>query len=84
MMWTPYQIGIIIHHDTTHSEFPRRDAPAYSGEIERLTDLGILHRNDDGWLTTTEKGRALVSMWRATPIPVVKWSDPRFSEGAEE
>lgn len=77
-MWTPYQMEILIHHHVSSAGFPRQGAPAYLKEIASLTELGLLHRTEDGWLTTTDRAAALIDMWRATPIPVQQWIDPRF------
>lgn len=79
-MWTPYQMKIVLHHHTCHDEFPGKFAPAYGQTVEILTALFILRKEEDGRLTTTEKGKALVDMWLATPMPERKWVDPRFEE----
>lgn len=79
-MWTPYQIEIILHHHASFGEFPRRNAPAYGETLDVLVEVGVLHRNADGFLTTTECGAALVEMWKSTPMPQQAWIDPRTGE----
>lgn len=82
MIWTPYQIELIVHHTVSSADFPRGSAPAYPGEIDELESRGILYRTTSGRIAATEKGRALVDMWSTTPLPVQvsKWVDPRIGE----
>lgn len=84
MAWTPYQMTILLHHHASSAEFPRQDAPAYAGQIEMLTNMGLLHRTDEGFLTTTQRAHALIDMWSFTPLPVTRWIDPRFEEVRDE
>lgn len=77
-MWSPYQITVLLHHHTSAAEFPRRDAPAYNEVITGFMEMGLLHRNSEGFLTTTERAHALIDMWRSTPLPEMRWIDPRF------
>lgn len=79
MMWSPYEIDIVLHHHTSHAEYPRRDAPAYPETISRLIECGVLGRDHAGFLSTTGVGQALVSMWCNQPLPVALYVDPRFS-----
>lgn len=79
-MWTPYEIDIVLHHHTTHAEYQHRDAPMYSKTIDRLVGLDVLHRDENGLLTTSSRGKALVEMWCEQPLPVEKFVDPRFEK----
>jgi hypothetical protein len=80
MNWTPYEISIVLHHYTRRDDFPNRDAPMYAPTINNLCSLGILSMVD---LQVTELGKALIDQWLRTPLPVVRYVDPRFptSEG---
>jgi hypothetical protein len=82
MIWTPYVIGIVLHHHTRPTPFEYQHATAYPEVIARLCQEGILVSNGETF-TTTDLGRELVHMWCCTPAPIVKYVDPRFetSEG---
>jgi hypothetical protein len=77
MIWSPYDISIILHHHTSHAPFPREASPAYQSTVNMLVSYGVLHRDGERW-TTTKLGQALVEMWCSQPIPVAKYVDPRF------
>lgn len=76
-MWTPYIIDVILHHHTSHAMYPNHSAPLYQPTIVDLIDNGILV-NSGEHLTTSDLGKALVELWCSTPLPVVKFVDPRF------
>jgi hypothetical protein len=81
MNWTPYQIKVILHHYSSAAEFENSGAPIYHPTVAELIKAGVLiHEN--GVLTTTELGVALVKMWCETPLPVRTYVDPRKTEGA--
>lgn len=77
-MWTPYQIEIMLHHHCSGARFPREDAPAYPYELKGLMDAGLLDYQD-GIPRSTLLGQALIEMWCATPVPEIRFIDPRFS-----
>lgn len=77
-MWSPYEIEIMIHHYGSRAPFPRSEAPAYSGTVTRLVQAGLLESVNESPYRATELGRGLVELWMATPVPVVKFIDPRF------
>ena len=80
-MWTPYKMEIILHHHCSEAPFARASAPAYWPTVKELVDDGILWRGGiDLPLKTTDLGKGLIEMWANTPIPVVKYVDPRFGE----
>lgn len=76
MMWTPYQIEIVLHHHCSSASFPRSDAPAYEGTVNALLQKGVLTQ-EGGRLETTECGKKLVDLWCKTPVPISVWIDPR-------
>lgn len=78
-MWTPFQINLILHFHTRYDEHPQASAPIYDETVARLVSVGVIHTHD-GRLTTTELGKALVKMWRKTPLPAHVWVDPRTDE----
>lgn len=79
MLWSPFEIEIILHHHYSLAPFPRESAPAYQGILDRLVESGILQPHEEkGAYVTTSKGNALVCMWCDTPEPVQKYLDPRF------
>lgn len=88
-MWTPYQIEIMLHYHCSVGAFVRWRAPIFDETLGDLVSMGLLAPYDDGirpsdpyCYTTTERGRALIEMWCATPIPEMKFVDPRFSDTA--
>jgi hypothetical protein len=77
--WTPYQIEIVLHHYYSSEPFPRCDAPLYPSTRDDLVSVGVLEwRHGIPWVT--EKGKALVAMWCATPLPQQCFVDPRTNE----
>lgn len=79
MMWTPYQIEIILHHACSSAPFTRHTAPLYAETIEHLRELGVIDGN--GPWTVTSLGHALIEMWCNTPLPIQRFVDPRFEKG---
>jgi hypothetical protein len=77
--WTPFQMQIVIWHAVSYAPFPGHDAPQYGEEIAWLVRIGVLEiGGNDRSFKTTPLGAALVDMWRATPLPVAVFRDPRF------
>ncbi|MEK1893174.1 MAG: hypothetical protein AAAB20_07835 [Rhizobium sp.] len=83
MRWTPYKIKLVLHYHVSSAPFPENSAPIYIPTIDELVCSGVLTKADDFWVTT-DLGKALVELWCATPLPVVKYVDPRFDGGAYE
>ena len=79
-MWTPYKIEIILHYSCRYDPFPRSDAPIFAGTISDLILAGVLVDGDDGRISATDLGKALVTMWCRTPLPVMSFIDPRTRE----
>lgn len=80
--WTPYEIEIILHHNSSKSPFPRWTAPAYESTVSHLVQREILiaveaFELDLPHITTTERGKVFVQMLLNTPLPENKWLDPR-------
>jgi hypothetical protein len=85
-MWTPYQINIVLHYHCRVGPFDGWRAPIFPETADALVANGLLEPVDDGikprelfCFKTTPRGKALVDMWCATPIPEQMWFDPRFS-----
>lgn len=75
---TPYQLEIILHHWTgTTQPFQRAHAPLYPGTVEDLVDQGLLRRTDDQMLTGTPLCEAFIDMLCGTPLPELRYVDPR-------
>ncbi|ANL02678.1 hypothetical protein [Rhizobium phage RHEph18] len=82
MNWTPYEISVVLHHYVSSSPFPHKDAPIYRPTIDKLWSLGVLSITE---MEVTELGKALIDQWLRTPLPIVKYVDPRFeTSGTEE
>jgi hypothetical protein len=80
MMWTIFEMEIILHHACSSAPFPRYTAPIYQETVERLRSLGIM--DDGGAKTVTDLGHALIDLWRNTPLPVQRFVDPRLEKGS--
>jgi hypothetical protein len=82
MTWSPYQIGIVLHHHVSHGKFPLWTAPAYEETVGALIKAGILEQvGGEGRITTTPLGTTLVGLWCETPLPVQVFVDPRQMAG---
>jgi hypothetical protein len=79
---TPFEIEIILHHYGSRGPFPRMLAPLYEPTVAHLVDVGLLDRED--FPAVTDQGRAYVAMLMATPLPTMKWVDPRDNGFVEE
>lgn len=76
--WTPFAMGLVLHHHCTLEPHPRAQAPIYPSVIAQLVEEGVLTLFEGEW-RTTPLGAALVEMWCTTPLPVMKFVDPRFA-----
>lgn len=81
MMWSPFDIEIMLHHYHSYDRCPRADAPIYPERLAALVGKGLLEYVD-GIPHSTDLGAALVRMWCETPIPVAKYVDPRLEVSA--
>lgn len=80
-MWTPYDIEVLLWHFYGVGPYKGHCTPAYGSSIAKLKGYGLVV--EDGGACpyrATELGEALVNLWRETPIPVVKYIDPRFEK----
>lgn len=78
MRWSPYRIRVILHHHVSTEPFPESGAPSYIQTIDQLVTDGILQKDQDNFWVTTDLGKALVGLWCETPLPIVRYADPRF------
>lgn len=79
MSWTPYQIEIMLHHHCSAARFSRDNAPAYAETVRGLIDMGLLV-DSDGSIRSTLLGKAMVKLWCSTPIPEMRFVDPRYPD----
>lgn len=77
--WSPYDIEVMLHHHCSRAPFSRSGAPAYGDAIRKLKGLGLLEEGASS-PQTTAAGAALVEMWCKTPIPVIRYVDPRLAD----
>lgn len=82
-MWTPYQINIILHYHCCAGQWPLHTAPIFNETVCGMVAEGLLQPSGMNGAKlhiyeTTERGKALVEMWCATPIPEMRYVDPRF------
>jgi hypothetical protein len=77
--WSPFDIRLMLHFYASPTErFEQAHAPIYAERVQSLVDAGLIE-TDRGAAThiATEKGRALVNMWCETPVPEIRYVDPR-------
>lgn len=77
-VWTPYEIRVLLWHHIRQDRFEGHAAPIYSPTVDGFMRIGLLEASDEGYFKTTDKAAALIDLWRQTPIPVMKWVDPRL------
>lgn len=85
-MWECYDIDVLIWYYSRVGEYDHGGSegsppPAsYLSSIERLVSSGLLEetRTLARPYQATELGVALVGLWKQTPLPVVKFVDPRL------
>ena len=81
MSWTPYQINIMLHYHCCVGPWPLHSAPIFKDTMNDLVSNGLLDvvSADMHQYQATDRGRALIEMWCATPIPEMRFVDPRFA-----
>ena len=76
---TPYQIEIVLHFHYSPEPWPQADAPAFPQTLSGLIGDDLLSaRAGPGCYETTPRGKVLVDMWCSTPLPEMRFIDPRF------
>lgn len=87
---TPVQIDVLLYYHCHFDHHPKviERAESYVRALNGWKDQGVLKETStktggsisdartQGY-TTTEKGRALIEMLCATPMPVMVYADPR-------
>lgn len=74
---SPSDLEVLIHYHRCPAQHPRYDAPAVIEATKKfLMDeiIKVDYGNESGY-STTEKGRAWLSMILKTPYPVQFWVD---------
>ena len=77
-MNAPVTLINLLHHFYTREVLPV-DADAYFDARANLVQFGYLIEVVGGF-EATAKGKALVSMLKDTPMPEVRYTDPRTGE----
>lgn len=78
--WSPHDIEVLLflHYSPSNTPWRNGDTPAWRDSKATLHRLGLIDRTD--FPCVTDKGRALIDMWCAQPVPVAVYVDPRLSE----
>lgn len=79
MNWSPFDIKMVLHFYACLDQFPNANAPIYAELRDALIDAGLVEFRE-GIPRTTELGDAFVGLLLDTPIPVVKYVDPRLGK----
>jgi len=77
---TPSDIEILIHCHVSPTPHPRINAPAVAETIKMFVVNGLVEEKQLKWssgtyYSTTNRGKALVSVLCSTPVPIQKWVD---------
>jgi hypothetical protein len=84
VVWVPYEIELVLHFFAHASSIDERFPPSPTRDqfVARLVTEGLIapDRNSRSGYRTTERGDALVLMWKRTPLPVAMFTDPRTNE----
>lgn len=87
-IWSPLEIETMLmayyRGDGVLCE-PTQDSPAHLAARSRLWLHGLVEKRDEGEgeaLFATDMGKAFVSLILQTPIPVVRYVDPRTERAA--
>lgn len=77
--WSPLAIKVMLHHHCSPCRF-EPDSSAYRETVGGLQVDGLLYRDNEGMLRSTELGAAFVRLICSTPIPQPCFRDPRTDE----
>ena len=79
MKFTPLHISLMIHCYAIAEPIPNRGAPAVEEYLRQLTNFGLIKEDDKyaSGFTATERGVAWMNMLRSTPLPELRYVDPR-------
>lgn len=75
MHLTPNHIEVLLHYHCFTDKHPNEDAPAVKAALDFFLKEDIL-RLSKGDFTTTERGKAFVTMLCTTPLPTKVWVNP--------
>lgn len=75
--WSPFDIKLMLHCYACLDKFPQSHAPIYTERLGALMDLGLVEYIE-GIPRATRLGEAFVELLLCTPIPEVRYVDPRF------
>lgn len=77
-MMTPLHIELVLHYHAIPEQHPRHNAPAVIKYTRDLLAVGLIeeHSSASGY-TTTLRGEAYIRMLLNTPLPEVRYVDPR-------
>lgn len=77
MNWSPFDIKMMLHFYACYDRFPQADSAIFGERLRAVMDAGLVEYVD-GIPRTTKLGEAFVELLLETPIPVVRYVDPRF------
>lgn len=79
MKWRPIDLDFFLHCHYACDPHPRKNAPAYQEAARALFMKGLIvadHSTGNNY-ATTERGQKWLEMILATPLPELRWIDPR-------
>jgi len=77
MKWTPFDIKLILHFYSNYDKFPSAHSPIYVERVRALLDNGLIQYSE-GVPKTTKLGDAFIDLLLSTPIPEIRYVDPRL------
>jgi len=69
---TPLELEVLIHCYVTPELHPRIHAPAVKEAHEFFEEIGLIEQQKD-FYSTTDRGKAYISMLCSLPLPEQKW-----------
>lgn len=82
-IYSPFRVRLLLHIHCMTEPFENRSAAMEEALVD-LLDIGAIRPCDRlPGFETTELGKAWVDLICQTPVPVVKWVDPRLTPKEE-
>lgn len=82
LMWSIYDMEVLLWHACRIGPHEGQEigAPAFPEVIDKLKAHGLLVDGEslDHPYRVTPLGDALIQMWKDTPVPVIRFVDPRL------
>lgn len=79
MNWTPFDLKMILHFYACLDVAPQARSPIFGERLNKMIENDLVEYVD-GIPRTTKLGDAFVRLLLDTPIPVIRYIDPRLDK----